>query len=125
MPFCSTAHVQVRTEDGPKTGETMHARVVTYVGRLGATDEIIQGFAEQITPAAQQQPGFAGGLLLTDQATGKVMVVSLWDTEAAMVKGEANGYMRAQLARIRPLAASTPILEHFEVSEAVPFQALS
>ena len=38
-----------------------------------------------------------------------------------MVKGEASGYMQAQLARIRRLAASMPILEHFEVSEAVPF----
>ena len=60
-------------------------------------------------------------MLLTDAATGKVIVISLWETEAAMVKGEANGYMQTQLARIRRLAASTPALEHFEVSEAVPF----
>ena len=79
----------------------MHARVVTYIGQLGKTDEIIQGFHEQITPAAQQQPGFAGGLLLTDPATDKVMVVSLWETEAAMVKGEADGYIQVQRVRLR------------------------
>ena len=99
----------------------MHARVLSYIGQLGKTDEIVRGFQEQITPAAQQQRGFSGGLLLTDRATGRVMVVSLWETEAAMVKGEANGYMQAQLARLRRLAANTPVLEHFEVSDAVPF----
>ena len=75
----------------------MHARVVTYIGQLGKIDEIVSAFQEQITPSARKQPGFSGGLLLTDRATGKVMVVSLWETEAAMVKGEADGYMQAQM----------------------------
>ena len=109
----------MRETDG--VGGSMHARVVTYIGQLGKASEIVRGYHEQITPAARQQPGFAGGLLLTDPATGKVIVISLWETEAAMVKGEADGYMQTQLARIRRLAASTPVLEHFEVSEAVPF----
>ncbi len=99
----------------------MHARVVSYIGQLGKTEEIVRGFQEQITPAAARQRGFAGGLLLTDPATDKVMVVSLWDTEAAMVQGEADGYMQSQLAHIRRLAANRPTLEHFEVSEVVPF----
>ena len=101
----------------------MHARVITYIGHLGKTEEIIRRFHEEITPAARQQPGFTGGLLLTDRATGQVIVVSLWDTEAAMVKGEADGYMKTQFARIRRLAASTPSLEHFEVSDAAPFHS--
>ena len=99
----------------------MHARVVTYIGQLGKINEIVRGFHEQLTPAARQQPGFAGGLLMTDRATDKVMVVSLWEDEAAMVKGEADGYIQAQRVRLRRLAASTPVVEHFEVSEAVPF----
>ncbi|MBV9852704.1 MAG: hypothetical protein JO250_23845 [Armatimonadetes bacterium] len=99
----------------------MHARVVTFISHLGKMDEIIGEFHEQIIPTAQQQPGFAGGLLLTDRATGKVVVVSLWDTEAAMLRGEATGYQQAQRARIQRLAADTPTREQFEVSEAVPF----
>ena len=96
----------------------MHARVLNYIGHFGRTQEIVQVFHEKIVPAAQQQPGFVGGALFSDEATGKVLTISFWDTEAAMVRGEADGYLQNLLALTRRLAASEPTVEHYAVSEA-------
>ena len=44
----------------------MHARVTTAQGRPGETDQMLRHWQEQILPAARQQEGFKGVLVLTD-----------------------------------------------------------
>ena len=41
-------------------------------------------FFEQQLPGARQLPGFKGYYLLTDAETGKVVVISLWETREQM-----------------------------------------
>jgi heme-degrading monooxygenase HmoA len=94
----------------------MHAREITITARLGATGDLIDCFDRSLRPAAQQQPGFVGGLLLTDPPTGKVILLSLWQTEAEMVRGESNGFVKERMAEIRRFAADEPKVHHFAVS---------
>ena len=61
----------------------MFARVIT--AQAGA-----EGFggairvAEQQMPGARQQPGFKGYYLLTDAESGKLVIISLWETREQM-----------------------------------------
>ena len=62
----------------------MFARVSTYEGRPEQLDEMHHEGMEHVLPALEMQDGFSGGLLLADRQSGKVMAVTLWESEQAM-----------------------------------------
>jgi heme-degrading monooxygenase HmoA len=61
----------------------MFARVITAQAGAERFDGTIRLFEEQL-PGARQLPGFAGYYLLTDTETGKLVIISLWDTREQM-----------------------------------------
>lgn len=71
----------------------MFARVITAQTGEGGFDDLIRS-ANQELPDARQRPGFAGYFLLTDDTTGNVLVISLWQTREdmeAVARGTAAG----------------------------------
>jgi heme-degrading monooxygenase HmoA len=62
----------------------MFARVSTYEGRPEQLDEMHQEGMEHVLPALEMQDGFSGGLVLADRQSGKVLAVTLWESERAM-----------------------------------------
>jgi heme-degrading monooxygenase HmoA len=77
----------------------MHARVVTVQFRPGTTDQAVRVYQESVVPAAQQEAGFKGALLLTDPETSQGISISLWESEADLLASEASGYYQAQIDR--------------------------
>ena len=74
----------------------MFARVSHYEVR----PELLQGgqraLEEHLIPALRMQPGFSGGLLLGNPEEGKVIAVSLWESERDMhATDEASVWFRA------------------------------
>jgi heme-degrading monooxygenase HmoA len=61
----------------------MFARVIAAQAGPDGLDGFIRLAREQL-PGARQQPGFQGYYVLTQPATGKLMVISLWDTREQM-----------------------------------------
>ena len=61
----------------------MFARVITAQAGPQGFDGFI-GLAKQQLPGASEQPGFNGFYVLTSAETGKVMIVSLWETREQM-----------------------------------------
>ena len=61
----------------------MFARVITAQAGAEGFDGTIR-LAEQQLPGARQLPGFKGYYLLTDVDTGKLLVISLWETREQM-----------------------------------------
>ena len=61
----------------------MFARVITAQAGAGGFDGTVRLFEQQL-PGASQQPGFTGYYLLTDAGTGKVVIISLWETREQM-----------------------------------------
>lgn len=61
----------------------MFARVITAQAGDDGFDGAIR-LAKQQLPSARKQPGFKGYYLLTDAETGKLMIISLWDTREQM-----------------------------------------
>jgi heme-degrading monooxygenase HmoA len=64
----------------------MFARVITAQTQPQGLNAVIDLFRDQL-PGASQQPGFAGFNLLTDAETGKIMIISLWETREQMPAG--------------------------------------
>ncbi|HZU02968.1 MAG TPA: antibiotic biosynthesis monooxygenase [Ktedonobacteraceae bacterium] len=100
----------------------MYARVTTLQWQIGkkveAMDEAIQIVKESIVPVSKQQPGFKGFLTLLDRKGGKVILLTLWETEAALKAGEASGYYREQIAKFAHLSqlyVTPPYREVYEL----------
>ena len=94
----------------------MNARVTTVQIRPDKMDEAIGIYRDSVTPAAQQQKGFKGLLMLTDRNTGKGISIALWETEADMMAGESSGYFQQQLAKFKDILSAPPVREQYEVS---------
>jgi heme-degrading monooxygenase HmoA len=61
----------------------MFARVITAQAGPEGFDGAIR-LAEQQLPGARQQAGFKGYYLLTNAETGKLVIISLWETREQM-----------------------------------------
>jgi heme-degrading monooxygenase HmoA len=61
----------------------MFARVITAQAGAGGFDDFIR-LADQQLPSARSRPGFKGFYLLTDDETGKVSIISFWETREQM-----------------------------------------
>jgi heme-degrading monooxygenase HmoA len=86
----------------------MFARVITAQAGSQGFDSFLALAREQL-PGASEQPGFKGFYVLTSAETGKVMIVSLWETREQMPVGVQD--------RGRPATGLTsPDLEIYEVA---------
>ena len=73
----------------------MFARVSTYEGRPEQLDEMHHEGLEHVLPALEMQDGYRGGLVLADRQSGKVLAVTLWESEQAMEATEdASEWLR-------------------------------
>ena len=92
----------------------MFARVINAQAGAEGFDSAIRLFQQQL-PSARQQPGFQGFYVLTDVETGKLIIISLWETREhmeAVSQGTAAG-IHDQGAAAAGLTA--PSLETYEV----------
>lgn len=94
----------------------MHARVVTVKGQVDKLKDGIKIYTDSVLPAAKQQKGFKGLILLTYQETGKSITMTLWETEADMIAGESSGYFKEQISKFMKILVEPPVMEHYEVS---------
>jgi len=93
----------------------MHARSVTVPVDPGEIENMMEVWLDSVLPAAKSQSGFKGNLLLADRSSGEVMSVTMWDSEAAMLAGEASGYYQEQLAKLVSMFKGQPDMKHYEV----------
>ena len=93
----------------------MLARVGTGVVKPGMIRELTERLSEALYPEYRNATGFAGSLLLKNSDNGKVLSITLWETEADLVAGESRTEdLRASLG---PLFAAQRLRETFEVSQ--------
>lgn len=92
----------------------MHARVSTFEGSSEKVDELSRYATEQVVPALKQMDGYAGVLGLADRGSGKVLAVTLWETEEAMrASAEAANQLRSDSAEAA--GESVASVEEYEV----------
>lgn len=91
-----------------------YVRLATLQANPGKVEEVIRMHREQALATLRQQPGFEESRLLVDRASGKVMSVTLWASEAAARAGDTTlAQSRTQAAKLS--GAPTPTTEIFEL----------
>lgn len=94
----------------------MFARVTFTQIKPDRFDEANQIFTDSVVPVAQTQKGFKSIYLLTDQATGKGITLTFWESEADALAGEKSGYYQEQISKFKDLLAAPPVREGYEVT---------
>jgi heme-degrading monooxygenase HmoA len=86
----------------------MFARVITAQAGPQGFDSFM-GLAREQLPGASQEPGFKGFYVLTNAETGKLMIISLWETHEQMPVGIRDQGLPAT-------GLTPPHLETYEVA---------
>jgi len=93
----------------------MIAHVVEFDGQPDQLEVIgMKGFHERVVPVLRAQPGFAGCLTLLNREHGKMLGVTLWDTEE---NGRLAGARLEQERRtgVAEVGADSPLPDFYEV----------
>jgi heme-degrading monooxygenase HmoA len=91
----------------------MFARVFTIGGRREQLDEFARAGEKKVLPALKRLDGFEGLLVLANQH-GKLLIVTLWESEKAMHSvEEASYWFRAFSAEVA--GGEVTSVERFEV----------
>ena len=94
----------------------MHVRVATGQITSGKMQEAINIYNNSISEVKAQK-GYQGGYLMTDAGSGKILSITLWESEADMLAGESSGgYYQLQVGKYAFVFAGTPTVEHYELS---------
>ena len=94
----------------------MQARVTLVQILPDKMDEAITIYRDSVVPAAQQQKGCKGLLMLADRNTGKGISITMWETEADMTVGESSGYYQQQLDKFKDVFGAPPVREQYEIT---------
>jgi heme-degrading monooxygenase HmoA len=70
----------------------MFARVTTFEGPREHVDDLRHAVVQHMLPALRRLEGYQGVLILADRQGGKVLGVSLWESEEAMGASEESAY---------------------------------
>ena len=94
----------------------MFARLVSV--QVGSTkiSEGITIWEEKDMPLTQSVKGYRGAYLLTDPKTGKVISMTLWDSEEDAVVDEKSALHEEQVDMYKDLLIGEPVAQYFEVS---------
>ena len=94
----------------------MYVRAATVQVTSGKMQEAIDIYNNGVS-VLKAQKGFQGAYLMTDAASGKVLSITFWESEADMLAGESiGGYYQQQVGKFGFVFAGTPTLEHYELS---------
>jgi heme-degrading monooxygenase HmoA len=71
----------------------VHARMFTFEGSVEEIDAAVELARDELLAIERQMAGFRGLILLSDKEAGKLVSVSLWETEEQMQQSEASARM--------------------------------
>jgi hypothetical protein len=102
---------------GEEKEVAMVARVTRVAVKPEDVAESVRFFDESVIPAAQQEEGFMGVLLLTRE-DGRALVIDLCDTLENLRANERSGFYQTQVAKFADKIVDHPSREFFDVSVA-------
>ncbi len=96
----------------------MHARVSTY--QTSDPQKLVDGF-KSVTDALEQVDGFSHAYFMVDEATGKALSITIWESAAAL---EASASAADDLRRRGTEASGTTVesVQHYDVPLTVGTQ---
>jgi heme-degrading monooxygenase HmoA len=98
----------------------MFARLLKIYINVDRIDEAKRLFKKNVVPLCKKQKGFKGAYFMTDPKTGEGMVMTLWESEEAMLANEQSHFFQEQVAKFLPFYTKAPIREAYEVAVKDP-----
>jgi hypothetical protein len=95
----------------------MVARVTRVQVGPEDVEEAVRLFDESVVPAAEQEEGFRGALLLV-RSDGEALSIDLCDTLEHMQANERNGFYQTQVAKFADRLVGHPSRHFYEVRVA-------
>ena len=95
----------------------MYARVTFVQVKPEDVEEATRLFDESVIPAARQEEGFLGAMLLVRE-NGDAMAIDLADTLENVKANEQSGFYQSQVAKFRDRIVGHPRREIFRVAVA-------
>ncbi len=95
----------------------MVARVTRVRVKPEDLEESVRLFDESVVPAAEQEEGFMGALLLTRE-DGSALAIDLCDTIENMRRNERNGFYQTQVAKFAGKLVASPHRDFYTVAVA-------
>jgi hypothetical protein len=95
----------------------MVARVTSVQVKPEDIDDAVRLFDESVIPAARQEAGFMGTLLLVRE-DGRALAIDLADTRENMRANEASGFYQEQVAKFADKITGRPTRQVFDVRVA-------
>lgn len=95
----------------------MVARVTHVKVRPEDIEESVRLFDESVVPAAEQEQGFMGTLLLVRE-DGTALAIDLCDTIENMRANEHSGFYQAQVTKFADKITESPSREFYDVRVA-------
>lgn len=98
----------------------MFARLVTIGGQSEQLDDFIRLGEEKVLPQLKRLDGFEGSLVFANRQSGKIVTVTLWESEEAMrVVEEVSYWFRAFSAEVA--GGEVNEVERYEVVSSEPW----
>lgn len=93
----------------------MFARVTFVQVRPEDVEQSVRVFDDSVLPAARQESGFRGALLLVRE-NGEAMAIDLADSLDDLTANEQSGFYQSQVAKFRDKIVGHPRREVFRVA---------
>jgi hypothetical protein len=78
-------------------------------------DELLGIIDGKVFPTTRQSEGSAGGMVLVDRSTGKVIAITLWDTEESMRADQTGKLLQQRISEVSRHITSVMISERYEI----------
>jgi heme-degrading monooxygenase HmoA len=93
----------------------MHARMFAFEGTREEIEAAVALAREEILPVERQMSGFRGLILLSDKEAGKLVSLSLWESEELMRQSEESARIITRMAA-QSLGGKRRSIEQFDVA---------
>ena len=93
----------------------MHARSGILYPRSDRFDHVLQLMRDTVAPAAQQEPGCLGMLIMNNRQAGRIVGINLWESEADMLASAKGEYLQEQVSRVITYLRRPPEFEDYEI----------
>ena len=95
----------------------MYVSAATVSIRPGKMQEVIDLHNDSLIPADKAPKGWQGSYLMTDAGNGKILSITVWESEAEMLASESgSAYLKEQVAKFDNAFAAPPHFDHYELS---------
>ncbi len=92
------------------------ARTISIEVRPSVLDDVLKILREKVLPVTQAKSGSRGCSVLVDRGTGKVVVLTLWESQDASRADDTGKIIQQQISELSRYVTSVMLTERYEVA---------